>query len=153
MDEALREIRLAQELDPLSLIINTDVAEMHYFARRHDEAIQQARKTLEMDPSFALAQRVLGLAYEEKGMYPESIAALQKLVEITERATKDSGALLGPAIVYAALGNKDQALLWLEKLYQQRAGIILLKVEPYFDVLRPEPRFQALERRMALASD
>jgi hypothetical protein len=55
--------------------------------------------------------------------------------------------------VYAALGNKDQALLWLEKLYQQRAGIILLKVEPYFDVLRPEPRFQALERRMALASD
>jgi TolB-like protein/Tfp pilus assembly protein PilF len=184
VDEALREIRLAQELDPLSLIINTDVAEMLYFARRHDEAIQQARKTLEMDPSFALAQRVLGLAYEEKGMYPESIAELKKLVDISERAdyalaalgrsyalsgnreeaekllqellalkTKDSGALLGPAIVHAALGNNDQALLWLERLYQQRAGIILIKVEPYFDVLRSEPRFQALERRMALASD
>ncbi len=184
VEEALREIRLAQELDPLSLIINTDVAEMLYFARRHDEAIQQARKTLEMDPSFALAQRVLGLAYEEKGMYPESIAELQKLVEISERAdyalaalgrsyalsgnreeaekllqellalkTKDSGVFLGPAIMYAALGNKDQALLWLEKLCQQRAGIILIKVEPYFDVLRSEPRFQALERRMALTDD
>jgi tetratricopeptide (TPR) repeat protein len=184
VDEALREIRLAQELDPLSLIINTDVAEILYFARRHDEAIQQARRALELDPSFALAQRVLGLAYEEKGMYAESIEALQKLVEISGRAdyalaalgrsyalsgnreearklleelmalkTRDSGAFLGPAIIHAALGNREEALLWLEKLYQQRAGSILIKVEPYFDVLREEPRFQALERRMALASD
>src|SRR5687768_5764225 len=67
--EALREIRLAQELDPLSLIINTDVAELLYYARQYDDAIRQAQKTLEMDSSFALAHRVLALAYEQKGMF------------------------------------------------------------------------------------
>ena len=66
VEEALREIRLAQELDPLSLIINTDVAEMLYYGRRYDEAIRQAQKTLEMDSSFPLAHRVLGLAYSRK---------------------------------------------------------------------------------------
>jgi TolB-like protein/DNA-binding winged helix-turn-helix (wHTH) protein/Flp pilus assembly protein TadD len=183
-EEALREIRLAQELDPLSLIINTDVAEILYFSRRYDEAIQQAQRTLEMDPSFALANRVLGLSYEQKGMYTESIAAFQALIRLSGRADyalaalgrsyalsgnrreaqklldellalkpANSGALIGPAIVHAALGNKDQALSWLEKLAEQRAGIILIKVEPYFDSLRPDPRFRAIERRLSLTRD
>jgi TolB-like protein/DNA-binding winged helix-turn-helix (wHTH) protein len=55
-EESLAEIRQAQELDPLSLIIQRDVADMLYYARRYDEGIAQCRKTLERDPHFALAK-------------------------------------------------------------------------------------------------
>jgi TolB-like protein/DNA-binding winged helix-turn-helix (wHTH) protein/Tfp pilus assembly protein PilF len=181
LDEALREIRLAQELDPLSLIINTDVAELLYYARRHDEAIRQAQKTLEMDSSFALAHRVLGLAYEQKGMYKESVAELETQVRLGGRADyalaelarayaltgnrdeaekllrellalnpQNPGTSIGLAFLYAALGDKDQAFLWLEKSARERMGIIMIKVQPYFDSLRSDPRFLAIERRMAL---
>ncbi len=184
VEEALREIRLAQQLDPLSLIINTDVAELLYYARRYDEAIRQAQKTLEMDSSFALAHRVLGWGYEQKGMYKESIAEMQTLVRLSGRADYSLAALgrsyalsgnrkeaekllrellaldpqkpgtsIGLALLYAALGNKDQAFFWLDKSAQERMGIILIKVEPYFDSLRSDPRFRAIERRMALTQD
>jgi TolB-like protein/DNA-binding winged helix-turn-helix (wHTH) protein/Tfp pilus assembly protein PilF len=184
VEEALREIRLAQELDPLSLIINTDLGELLYFARRYDEAIRQAQKTLEMDSSFALAHRVLGWGYEQKGMYKESIAELQTLVRLSGRADyalaalgrsyalsgnrkeaekllrelralypRKPGTSFGLAVLYSALGNKDQAFFWLEKSAQERFGIILIKVEPYFDSLRTDPRFRDIERRMALTPD
>jgi TolB-like protein/DNA-binding winged helix-turn-helix (wHTH) protein/Tfp pilus assembly protein PilF len=182
VQEALREIRLAQELDPLSLIVNTDVAELLYYARQYDEAIRQAQKTLEMDPSFALAHRVLALAYEQKGMYEESLAELRTQVRLTGRADfplaelargyaltgnrteaekllrelralnpQNPGTSIGLAFVYAALGDKDRAFLWLEKSADERMGVILIKVQPYFDSLRSDPRFLAIERRMALS--
>jgi tetratricopeptide (TPR) repeat protein len=182
VDEALREIRLAQELDPLSLIVNTDVAELLYYARRYDEAIRQAQKTVEMDSSFALAHRVLGLAYEQKGMNKESLAELETQVRLSGRADfavaelarghalmgsraeaetllrelqaldpQNPGTSIGLAFVHGALGHKDQAFFWLEKSARERMGVILLKVQPYFDSLRPDPRFLAIERRMALS--
>jgi tetratricopeptide (TPR) repeat protein len=182
VEEALREIRLAQGLDPLSLIINTDVAELLYCARRFDEAIRQAQKTLEMDTSFPLAHRVLGLAYEQKGMYKESVAELQVQVRLSGRADyalaelargyvltgnrneaetllrelqaldpQNPGTSIGLAFLYAALGDKDQAFFWLEKSARERMGIILIKVQPYFDSLRSDPRFLAIERRMGLS--
>src|SRR5438445_5940532 len=61
-EEALQEVRAAQRLDPLSLIINTDVGEMLYYGRRHDEAIEQGRRALELDSAFALAHRLPGFA-------------------------------------------------------------------------------------------
>jgi tetratricopeptide (TPR) repeat protein len=182
VEEALREIQLAQDLDPLSLIINTDVAELLYCARRFDEAIRQAQKTLEMDASFPLAHRVLGLAYEQKGMYKESVAELQVHVRLSGRADyalaelargyvltgnrseaetllrelqaldpQNPGTSIGLAFLYAALGDKDQAFFWLEKSARERMGIILIKVQPYFDSLRSDPRFLAIERRMGLS--
>ena len=182
VEEALREIRLAQELDPLSLIINTDVAELLYYARRYDEAIRQAQKTLEMDASFPLAHRVLGLAYEQKGMLKESLAELQAQVRLSGRADyalaelarglvltgnrseaekllrelqaldpQNPGTCIGLSFLHAALGDKDQAFFWLEKSAREHMGVILLKVQPYFDPLRSDPRFLAIERRMALS--
>jgi TolB-like protein/DNA-binding winged helix-turn-helix (wHTH) protein/Flp pilus assembly protein TadD len=181
VDEALREIRLAQQLDPLSLIINTDVAELLYYARRYDEAIGQAKATLELDPSFALAHRVLGLAYEQKGMYQESLAELQTQVRLSGRADyalaelarahaltgnraeaekllgelrsldpQNPGTSIGLAFLYAALGNTDEAFVWLEKSARERMGVIMIKVQPYFDSLRSDPRFVAIERSIAL---
>jgi len=73
-DEAVSEIRQAQRLDPLSLIINADVANVFYLVRRYDESIAQVRKTWELDPKFQSPHTNLGLVYLARKQYPESIA-------------------------------------------------------------------------------
>ncbi len=76
-EEALIEIKRAQSLDPLSLIINAVVGDTYIKARQYDWAIEQLRKTIEMDKNFIQAHRYLGNAYLEKGMYNEAIAAFR----------------------------------------------------------------------------
>jgi len=77
-DEAMRAIRRAKELDPLSLTISTDIGFQLYYAKRYDEAIQQLRSTLAMNSSFPLAHLWLGRAYQEKGMYSEALEAFNR---------------------------------------------------------------------------
>ena len=149
-DEAIQQARKTLEMDPSFALAQRVLGLAYEEKGMYPESIAALQKLVEITERADYALAALGRSYALSGNREEAEKLLQELLAVK---TKDSGALLGPAIVYAALGNKDQALLWLEKLYQQRAGIILLKVEPYFDVLRPEPRFQALERRMALASD
>jgi len=83
MDEAVAQVELARQTDPLSAIINTDEAETLYWARRYDEALQRARATVEMDPNFAHAHRVLGRIYSEKHMFPQSIAEGERAVALS----------------------------------------------------------------------
>lgn len=85
MDEALREIRRAQELDPLSLIINADVAQILFFARRYDEAIAQCQKTIDLDSHFGQAYWYEGLIYEQQGMFDRAIDAF--LTQINQQPT------------------------------------------------------------------
>ena len=66
LDEGVAAIRKAQELDPLSLVINADVALLLFFARRYDEAIEQSARTLELDPHFDLAHYYQGYAYNAR---------------------------------------------------------------------------------------
>jgi TolB-like protein/Tfp pilus assembly protein PilF len=80
LEEAIAEMQRARELDPLSLIINTEVGWMLYFGRHYNQAIEQYQKTLEMDPSFAVAHWGLGLAYQQKAMPQEAIAEFQKAI-------------------------------------------------------------------------
>jgi TolB-like protein/Tfp pilus assembly protein PilF len=82
VDEALKEILRAQELDPLSLIINDNVGEVYGWAHQYDKALEQLRKTLEMDPNFARTHLDLGVTYEYKGMFDEAIAEFQKAREL-----------------------------------------------------------------------
>src|SRR5262249_22271533 len=70
-DEGMAQHRRARELEPLSLIINSNLGEALYQARHYDEAIEQYRKTLEVDPNFAVAHGDLAEALEHKGMYKE----------------------------------------------------------------------------------
>jgi DNA-binding winged helix-turn-helix (wHTH) protein/tetratricopeptide (TPR) repeat protein len=72
-DEAIGEILHAQHLDPVSLIISTNVAEIFYFARDYDRAVIEARKVVEMDPNFPQARWRLAEAYVQKGMFPEAV--------------------------------------------------------------------------------
>jgi len=105
MDDAVAEVKLARQTDPLSAIINTDVAEILYFARRYDEAQLQARATLEMDPNFAHAHRVLERIYDEKHMFPEAIAEGQRSVALSG---VDTWMLLDLANTYALAGKKTE---------------------------------------------
>src|SRR5438093_4160969 len=147
-DEAIAEMKRAQELDPLSLVINSDVGVTYISARQYGQAIEQLRKTTEMDQGFYYAHWNLGIAYEMKGSLQEALAEYQKARQLTDDPRML--ALLGhglavsgkrdealrmldqlkemakqryvPAysftIVYVGLGEKDQALQWLEREYQ-----------------------------------
>ena len=76
-DEALVEIRHAHELDPLSLIISTAVGRVLHFQRRYEDAIEQCRRTLEMDAQFLQARLDLGMACAEAGRHDEAIAQFE----------------------------------------------------------------------------
>ncbi len=181
-DEAIRETKRALELDPLSLIINSNLAWVYYFARQLDQSIEQSRQTLEIDPSFSHPHSRLALVYEQKGMYAEAIeqrsnsptqsklspaeaAALrqayaqrgakgywQKKIELsTERSKHAYVPATFFASDYSMLGDKDRAFEWLEKAYQERVvWLAYLKVDPAFDNLHTDPRYQDLLRRIGL---
>jgi eukaryotic-like serine/threonine-protein kinase len=106
VEEAVAELKRAQEVDPLSLTINAVVGWMLYLAGDYDKAIEQEKIVLEMDPNFVLAHRYLGLAYEQKGMYAEAISEFQKAVNLSGARPLDAGAL-GHA--YAVAGRTAEA--------------------------------------------
>jgi len=74
-DEALTELRSAEEIDPLSLIVKTDIAAHFYFTRQYDRSIEQSKKILEMDANFGWGYGFLWLAYKEKGSLKEAVEA------------------------------------------------------------------------------
>src|SRR5882724_1720243 len=81
--EGLFELRKAESLDPLSLIISADMADALCIAHLFDEAVQQSKKTLQMDPNFAIGHYELGQAFEQKHMHDEAVAEFQKAIEIS----------------------------------------------------------------------
>ena len=86
-DEAFREWRRGQELDPLSLVIRAATGWSYFYARRYDDALREARKALEMDPTFVIALRVLGLVHGETSRFEESIQAFRKAVDFSGGGT------------------------------------------------------------------
>jgi tetratricopeptide (TPR) repeat protein len=115
-EEGFGQMKLARELEPFSLIINRDVGRHYYFLRRYDQAIEECRKTLEMDPGFLLAYFYLIPAYERQGMFDEAIRELQKAVEISGGSAAMT-ALLGH--VNAVSGRRDKALVVLTELKER----------------------------------
>jgi eukaryotic-like serine/threonine-protein kinase len=117
-EEAISEIKLAQELDPRSLIINANVSWVYYLARKNDEAIAQAQKTITMDPSFAVAHGYLGQAYLQKQEYDKALQELQQALALSGNETSFK-AELGNA--YAVAGKKPEAQTILRELLQLAA--------------------------------
>jgi len=181
-DEALQESERARRLDPLSLIIAADNGAILFFSRQNDRAIDKWRSVLEMDPDFPRAH-LIQHAFVEKGMFAEARADLEKerpkmaapwywcnLAYIYGRSGQTAKARyalhellqdsqhkpVDARIItwaYAGLGDKDQALAWLEKAYAQHSNELTgLKVDPGYDNLRSDPRFQTLLRRVGLAN-
>jgi TolB-like protein/DNA-binding winged helix-turn-helix (wHTH) protein/Flp pilus assembly protein TadD len=180
-NKATAELKRAQEVEPDSMIISAVAAWVDFLAGRYDEGIEQARKTLELDPDFAIAHDYLGLNYEQKGEFIQAVAEFHKdLRDPTEPFTLgalgDAYAASGHraeaekvlqqmkernrsgyfppfyiALVYAGLGDKDNAFRWLDKAYNERfPWLIHLKVDPRLSNLRSDPRFADLARRVGL---
>jgi len=111
-ERAIAEGKRAVELDPLSLVINADLGQDFFYARRYDEAIAHLRKTIEMDPRFYFAHWVLGTALQLKGQLSDAIAEYSKAVELNDDPSVL--ALLGQA--YARAGQRDEAQKILVRL-------------------------------------
>jgi TolB-like protein/Tfp pilus assembly protein PilF len=119
-EEAIAEGKRAIELDPLSPVINTDLARTLIMARRYDEAIAQSRKTLELDPTFYLAHATLGWALHLKGDLPAAIAEYTKAQSLTDISLRARVLL---AAAKAQSGDKEaatQMLAELEELSRHR---------------------------------
>lgn len=106
-EQAFREIDWAVMLDPASPGILKDKGIYYYYSRQYDEAIRMAEKTLELDPAFMPAHRLLSLAYTGKGMFEEAIIENQRWGELTGNKVKTQVAL---AYIYVVSGKKEQAL-------------------------------------------
>src|SRR4030095_12248896 len=104
LEQAVAEARRAEELDPLSVNMKWHVGYTLYFARRHDEAIQQLQNTLELEPNYAFAHWVLGISYIQKSMFAEAIASLEKAA-VLSKSPSFVGRL---ASAYATSGNTVQ---------------------------------------------
>src|ERR1700730_11769021 len=112
-DEAIAEMRKAQNLDPLSLIINADLAEVLVLAHSYEESIQQSRKTIEMDANFALAHHQLAQAYLQEHRYDEAVAEMQKAVQLSGESPT---CIANLARAYVASGKRSEALKLLSDL-------------------------------------
>lgn len=149
-EEGLREAARALELDPLSLAVNWGLGMNLYDARRYDQAIEQLRKTLQMEPNYSLALGTLAQAYLQKGMYSEAISLFQQNALRTNAPNQkadlayayavsgnrgEAGAIITElqklpghlddlsyaiAKVYSGLGEIDEAMAWLQKAYEGR---------------------------------
>ena len=181
-EEAIAEIRKAESLDPLSLIISAGVADVLFAAHRYDESIQQSRSVIDMDANFAIAHFELGQALAQKKMYNEAIEELQKANELSGG---DPTCIAVLAYAYAASGRAEEARKLLNELKgrpnhrfsyaayealiyasfddKDHALVLLEKAyedrfdalalrSPAFDALRSDPRFLNLMRRIALPS-
>jgi eukaryotic-like serine/threonine-protein kinase len=178
-EEAYDEIQLARSLDPVSGVINQNVVAVLYFARQYDRALVEANKARELDPTWrayiagiyiqkgmpkeALAelqddQNVPGYtprvrllvdlirAYAAGGNRTE---ALRLLNELRRRSRSEYVSPGFMACVCASLGDRDEALTWLQRAFDDYAGgMDQMKVEPCLDPLRSDPRFQELLLRM-----
>src|SRR6059058_2262048 len=179
LDEAIAKDKKAIELDPLNSFFQSALAYYLYHARRYDDAIVQIRKTLELDPASTLGrhllgccllwkgdtagaiaefqrskivvtgawyQGLLGCAYAISGDRPKAEQMLRELEEMAKRQYVNSTAF---AHIHLGLGEKEKALDWLDKSYQdQESACWYLTVDPIYDGVRNEPRFQALVQKV-----
>jgi tetratricopeptide (TPR) repeat protein len=182
MSEAIVAARRGQELDPLSLNVSAHLGLIRRLARQYDHAIDEDRKTIELQPLYPRGHIGLGEDYIYKGRYKDSLAELQAAATLdggvayttavlgyvyaisgrraeaqkTLDALKERAARLyvpphSIALIYTALGDKDQAFAWLEKAFEARDdGTGYSLRYPLWDSLRSDSRFTEFLQRWRL---
>jgi serine/threonine protein kinase/Tfp pilus assembly protein PilF len=180
LDDALRELETARELDPLSTSPINLLAVCHFFRREYDKALEQWRKSLEISPNSPIAHWNLFHVYMAKSMFGEAITeleerlklegrtedakrisesyqhggwrdALRVLAQISEKPSSRGYDPFAVASAYSYLGEKDEALSWIAKAIDARSSFfVYLKIDPAWDQIRSDPRFAELIRRAGL---
>ena len=180
LDQALQEIKTAQQLDPLSLGINKDFAVILLYARDYDKALEQCRKTLELEPGFRVMSTYIAQIYGLQQRYAEAIAELEKahaaapedaeiryglgqayaLMGRKDEALKISNELLSQdsylpkeaAYLYSLLGKNEQAIAILQKAADNHTmSVAELKMDPRLTELREDPRIGELLQKIGLS--
>jgi serine/threonine protein kinase len=181
-DQAVAEMQRARELDPLRLLTNISLGATFYNARRYGEATAALNKALELDSNAPITHAWLGIVEAGKGSYSEAVAAYRQamrfgdgtaatqcyfgysLAKTGKRAdalaildrlqkTSDFVPTASLAILYAGLGEREPALGALERAFAARdPQLQYLNVEPHYDSLREDSRFQNLVRCVGLPS-
>ena len=176
-EEALREQQRAQDLDPLSLTVNTDYCRALKYARLRERAEAQCDATVRLDPNFNYGNFMAAELHETLGDYAEGHRLWAKvdggcdayclaMVDEIHGAPGVTGAFeaylkrrkVPPqpffmARAYALLHRKELAFEWLEKSYELRSDVFamsFLPVDPDFDSLRSDPRFDAFLKHVGL---
>jgi serine/threonine-protein kinase len=179
-NEAIAEKRRAEQLDPLGVPTSWDVGRTLFYAGRDEDAIEQAKRTLDLDSTFPYVYYLEAQIDYRKGNLQEALSLMQKAMQLgghkqllianwgminaalgnrdeAMRAIDELGKLatyslpLFRARIFAALGNNDEAMKNLEKVYSDRSeSAVWLKVDPSLETLRKDPRFGALIRKVGL---
>jgi serine/threonine-protein kinase len=178
-EEALAEIRLAQELDPLSHAISVTVAVVLFYAREYEAAIEQLHRTLELEPNFASVHAWLGILFAQTGRHDEASREVERARELApdnpnvliglayshavqgQRAQaleilhtlQEHGLITWGAMVHSALGEHDEAFDALRRSLDApdaSESLYYLKVFPWVDPLRSDPRFGEILTRLKI---
>jgi TolB-like protein/DNA-binding winged helix-turn-helix (wHTH) protein/Tfp pilus assembly protein PilF len=178
--EAFAESERARQLDPLSLIIASDYASILYNSRQYDSVLKECRSVLDLDPTYDRAQGMMIPSYLQLGRYSEAVEAinrqgdkggpwllawkvavysrsgdaeearrvLAKLEQIAGSRTDGTATLL---IAYSGIGQKERLIELLQRAYAAHSNaVVQIKVDPMFDPIRSDPRFEDLLRRIGL---
>ena len=177
IDEAVKAMKTAVEIDPTDPLMQGYLAWFYLWTGRNEEAIAEAQKTIQVDPNYIMAYYVMGSAYTEMGMHFEAIEAHKKGLAISPgfevglgvayaRAGQKENALgvaagmgknvdkwnaWGLAEIYAALGDKDKSIYYLEEAYKLRQDFIpWIKYDNNLKILFNDPRFKDIVKRLNL---
>ncbi|MBX7173581.1 MAG: winged helix-turn-helix domain-containing protein [Pyrinomonadaceae bacterium] len=177
-EEALAQLEKAKKINPINVI----GANILYRTGEYDRAIAESKKALELNPNRITSLQWIAMSYEAKGMYEEALTYFEKARQVEDTPELKAfeartQALIGNkdqakttieelkiiaqqryvspfyiAVIYAGLGEKNEAFIWLEKAYQDKSWwMATLKSNPQLDDLRDDPRFQDLLRRVSLS--
>jgi TolB-like protein/DNA-binding winged helix-turn-helix (wHTH) protein/Flp pilus assembly protein TadD len=147
-EQALAEFQKALELDPNLFTTHSDLGLAYELMGRYKDAIAETRKAIQLTTNDIVDAAQLGCIYAFSGRKREAEKTLEDLKSLPGR----SNVSYDLALIYAGLGRKGEAIAWLEKAYQERSGnMIYLKVDPWLDSLRSDPRFINLVRRVGLS--
>ena len=176
LDEAITHMELAEQLDPLSPAIQSDLGRVLYRARKYDDAIPYLNRALDLEPAMGrVVHARLADVYEQMGQYDRALSALQSASRtgrpngirrarlmarmgnkeearrLLEQPWADTGEphLFALAAAYVALGDKDSAFEYLFELSARRdPGPNFVAVDPSFDTLHSDRRWEELVRRL-----
>jgi TolB-like protein len=179
MKEAMEQVEIALKLDPLNILCKTEYGLTSYFSRRYDDAINAFKEVLKTDPANELALENLPGAFHQIGRQKEEMEAWKSYYSIIFKnfanvfdlgyakagyvsamnleadtlVAQSKTNYINPweiALIYSCAGNKERAMDMLEHAYEVHDPNVVFMLYPVFDILRNEPRFQELARKLAV---